>query len=628
MTPCEQDIADLSRAFDQAKHARDEGRIKDALRLVEGFTERLAAVSARYPLGPQPKCPVLSIVVLSHRDHPGIQRALEALAGDCAGETYEVIFVDDGNRVLFDSVAQHFSSFLGVATPFNVGCAAGRNLGALLGSGTAVVFLDDDGVIEPGCIAALRRCIEKTGAVGVRGKVVPHDGGIGQSHYDLGTVRKPSFINCEGVSIWRREVFLQSGGFNPVLAGHEGIDLCARLWRLHGPLAFVYEPEAILRHNYVDHEADVELKRASFARNRTFVEFSSIEPFLVASSLAKLSQRKAIRRLATKIWDRAVAVPDNSSEAVTLLVIGGQDQANLGAFNDALKQHRNQNFQLIFIDCSDDGSGSAQMRIEWQRNDQLNCLDGASLTAGAALNLAISHARNDVCLLSYVEDLNTVGRVDLTLAHFAADPDVACVSFLSFNEAAVLGKSDDLLEGWPSDVNLIALFGSEPDWSTFAFRKSRFSEPLDADGPVDPLPTWFRKNVVSARIRGFACPIPLVYSTRPKPDAAARLEVMEWAYSRLLGQISKDDRLAMSVLSGSTIGQTNERLLRIFSRRVLRRNSSAMLYDQAALTQCLSTRMKRLGGSPNETQKKWTGRRSFLQRLKQHFRRVFRAERS
>ena len=608
----EQDVADLRRAFDAAREARTKGRFDDALRLVEGFTERLAEVSARHLFGQPPTRPGLSIVVLSHRDHPDVDRALEALAADCAGQTHELILVDDGNSALFDSAKRHFPSFLGLKPPFSIGCAAGRNLGALLARGPAVTFLDDDGIIEPGCLAALQLCMAETGAVAVRGKVVPHTGGIGEGHYDLGAVRRPTFINCEGVSIWQRDCFLQAGGFNPLLAGHEGNDLCARLWRFHGPLAFVYEPDAILRHDYASDIAHVDLKRAAIADNRAFVEFSSREPFRVASGIGNLLRRKHASRLVTRIWDRGSTAASKLDDWVSILVVTSDSRTHLEAFSESLRRQQNQRFELVFVDQSPGNRNAAAMRQVWSDDDRLICLDGSSMTAGAALNLAMSHARHDICLLSYVEDISTVRRIDLTLAHLAADPGAACVSFLTFNEAEVFGRMAGSDKDGLNDVNLRILPGSEPEWSTFAFRKTLFTVPFEAAAEVDLHRTWLWRNLESTVIRGLVDPTPLVYSPRPPPDAAARLQLMESA------------RRTISILSGTTAGRGGAELLRVFSQRVLLRNASADLYDQRILRRFLSRQLKRLGGEalspPSKGQKMQAGGWSLVRWLRRRFR--------
>jgi hypothetical protein len=280
-------------------------------------------------------------------------------------------------------------------------------------------------------------------------------------------------------------------------------------------------------------------------------------------------------------------------DRVSILVVTSNGQACLEAFNESLRRQKNQRFELVFVDRSPGNPNAAAMRHLWSDNDRLICLDGSSLTTGAALNLAMSHARNDICLLSYVEDISTVRRVDLTLAHLAVDPGTACVSFLTFNEAEVFGRVAS--RSGLNEINLRMLLGIEPDWSTFAFRKSLFNVPFEAATEVDLYRTWLWQNLNSTVTRGLVVPTPLVYSPRPPPSAAARLQLMEWAYARLLGGLDDDDRRAISILSGTTPDRDEAELLRDFSRRVLLRNASAHLYDRRTLRQFLSSQLKNLG---------------------------------
>lgn len=258
----------------EAKARFSTGRFASAQTLLAGFTEDTLAAAKVRPFGRQPTDPVASIVVVSHRDHAGVESGLSSIARQIEAARFEVILVDNGNASLARLGRKLFRAGINIEVGFNAGCSGARNVGAAVARAPFLIFLDDDGITGEGCIDALLDCIHSTGAVAVRGRVEPLTSpDLKGAHYDLGRARVPALITCEGVSVWNREAYLAAGGFDPLLAGHEGVALCARLWRFHGPAGFVYEPSAVLFHDYAPDAKGTVRKTGATGRASTISTF-------------------------------------------------------------------------------------------------------------------------------------------------------------------------------------------------------------------------------------------------------------------------------------------------------------------------------------------------------------------
>ena len=116
-----------------------------------------------------------------------------------------------------------------------------------------MIFVDDDGFVNEGAIENLIEVIKKHDAVMVRGRVVPKSqAGISAKHYDLGDNIISAGPNTKCLLICQRDEYIKHGGFDTLLAGHEGWALCSKMYPFHGPDAFLYAPQAIIRYDYAN----------------------------------------------------------------------------------------------------------------------------------------------------------------------------------------------------------------------------------------------------------------------------------------------------------------------------------------------------------------------------------------
>lgn len=591
----------LEATFRQAMDQMQAGSHAEADALLLGFSDKVASVSTSWQIGENPTSPAASIIVVSYKMVSGIEPAIAAIASQARDENCEVILIDNGNDELEAIGRRHLDGARMVKAPFQTGASVGRNLGAFFANSEHLIFIDDDGVIEAGFVESLLRAARETGSVGIRGRVVPlTEGTYKPAHYDLGDRRLPTFVSVEGASIWQRGPYRAAGGFHPLLYGHEGLDLCARLFRFHGPFAFFYEPSAVLRHDFADDPNAQEVKLARYARNTAFVESRSPKAWGIRSRVSALALDGRSAYLAAR--HRPVPfVPEASP--VSILTTARNAAQWLDEYTASWKAQTQANFQLVFVD---DGStdGTAE-RIEslWRGDDRLTLVQNPAQGRGTALNTALAHAAHEVCLIADADDLSTPERIIRTTETFRRNPDVDYLSFLAFNE-------DELLRIGPphspfiTDMEVRALFGMPASFPTFAFRKSRFPYPFDATLPGGSDCRWLKTNLAETGAVGRLVHEPLVYYRRHEGQITkqhnpaqqmVRHELIHWGFGRVLGPLSDIDRDIIAALtSGKALTLASPVDAVGWVASFLDKNNHVGLYDPTVVGQVLLERLEKL----------------------------------
>jgi len=200
-----------------------------------------------------------------------------AAAESVYAQTYddvELVFVSDGNPDVFERFEADFGDRDDVrlhCNDENRGLLVSRNNGAEVATGDIVAFLDDDALAHPEWLARLVAAYENHDAIAAGGKMTPMwvDGEarflpeefyflIGATHRGFGNgVDQPGEVrNTNGSNIsFRREVFLDLGGFDANIGGRKGdanlqggeTELCERLREEYGQGVY-YVPDAEVAH--------------------------------------------------------------------------------------------------------------------------------------------------------------------------------------------------------------------------------------------------------------------------------------------------------------------------------------------------------------------------------------------
>lgn len=197
-----------------------------------------------------------AVVLLVRDGRHRVGRPLERLRA--LPEQPEVVVVDNGSADgTPDFVAERFPHVRVVALGENRG-AAGRNAGVAAAPTQYIAFAEDDSWYEPGALARAADVLDAHPRVGLLNAhvLVGADRRPEPLHADMVDTPVPddpalpghrilSFL--EGVSIVRRDAFLDAGGFDPrLLIGgpeeHLAAELLRRGWELR------YLPDVVARH--------------------------------------------------------------------------------------------------------------------------------------------------------------------------------------------------------------------------------------------------------------------------------------------------------------------------------------------------------------------------------------------
>jgi GT2 family glycosyltransferase len=284
----------------------------------------------------------VAVVIPSWNSAGLLPRCLDSLGGQ--GVDIELMVVDngssDGSAALLEQRGVPH-----IALPENVGFAAAVNLGAARTRAAAVLALNADTVLEPGCLALLLDALEadpRLGGVQPRllqlegdgealdpaaarlysaGQALSADGralerGAGQPQPPRRPAAHEVFGVCGAACLLRRQLFTDLGGYDEsYFAFYEDVDLNVRAriagWR------FAYVPEAVVWHvGNASWQAGFDRPGAEnarlVARNRlaTQVKFmpAATIPRIAAVEVGALARAAAQRRLRATLAGKLAAL--------------------------------------------------------------------------------------------------------------------------------------------------------------------------------------------------------------------------------------------------------------------------------------------------------------------------------
>lgn len=191
----------------------------------------------------------VSVIIVTYNRTQDLTGCLESLAKqDCAD--FETVVVDNGEND-FEVFKQYVDQY--VKCPINFVLSEGRNIGACCAKGRIIAFLDDDALVPPNYISSIKTAFETYDIFGLRGKALlksDPDANKEPRGYNLGNSAFPTFCDMEGNSAFLREVYISLDGMDPLLFGHEGIDLTYRIIEEYGVVnKIIYWPDTIIYHD-------------------------------------------------------------------------------------------------------------------------------------------------------------------------------------------------------------------------------------------------------------------------------------------------------------------------------------------------------------------------------------------
>ena len=175
--------------------------------------------------------PSISIIVISWRLHPDTLKNFQLLEKQ-RDQNFELIFVDNGAKENeFDSLKPFINTYVSLSR--NTGAYVARNIGSIFTSSDKLLFLEDDGLPFDDFIKEHLKIFENYNIIALRGKYIPKtDNALNnaQSHYDLGEIPIPYYLNLEGnLSIIAKNFFQVNGFSDEIIYGFGGGDLAYKL---------------------------------------------------------------------------------------------------------------------------------------------------------------------------------------------------------------------------------------------------------------------------------------------------------------------------------------------------------------------------------------------------------------
>jgi glycosyltransferase involved in cell wall biosynthesis len=182
-------------------------------------------------------------VIIPTIGRPTLTRAVESVLSQAfTADDFEVIVVNDSGRPLAKADWQQSERVRVINTNRRERSVA-RNTGAAIANGDYLHFLDDDDWLAPDALENLRTVAQTSDAAWLYGSsqlMDRHGKPIFQLHHGLSgncfiQTMAGEWIPLQS-SLIKAEMFFAIGGFNPLIAGTEDIDLLRRI-SLHSDIA-------------------------------------------------------------------------------------------------------------------------------------------------------------------------------------------------------------------------------------------------------------------------------------------------------------------------------------------------------------------------------------------------------
>jgi glycosyltransferase involved in cell wall biosynthesis len=197
--------------------------------------------------------PVLSIVIVAYKTQNALIDCIESILSQIDPRS-ELIVVDNGGNEPVQKKLLELN-LLYIKNPQNLILSEGRNIGVSFARGDILVFIDDDALVAQNYLDSIFTAFDTQDIFALRGKVLPktHRRDIVKiSHYNLGKKPINAIINTEGNSAVLKKIYNDFNGMNPLLFGHEGMELSFRIYKEYGIEKIIYWPDTVIYHDYAN----------------------------------------------------------------------------------------------------------------------------------------------------------------------------------------------------------------------------------------------------------------------------------------------------------------------------------------------------------------------------------------
>lgn len=502
----------------------------------------------------------VTVCIVAHQESEEVKVLLQTI-GDLSSNTdFSFCLVSNSDRDLFEHCALP-SATRKICIGANLGASLGRNAAIHSCGSEYIIFIDDDGLTTTDCIRSLFETAQKYDATGVRGRVIPRGSFLETpAHYDRGDFIIPHYMDIEGMTLWRMDA-LKKHNFDPLLYGHEGLDLTARLYPYYGPNAFLYDPNAILLHDFGSAQGKGAEKWARMKQNDIYLAQSNPEIEKIKKTFRNYSNAP-LNRHALKVRQDLIALPRPCSpdQEVTIVTTCYNGASFVAKYAESLKRQTDKNFSIVFVDDGSDDGTEFLARKALESFDRVKLIRTDHVGRGAALNVALSNVDTDIVLIADIDDIPAPQRVDWTRRVYNANPGFQAVGFgICDKSNAIREQSPYCLT--PTSLRNRALLGMPMPFPAFSFRKSALTLPFDENlkGGIDC--HWLFHNIIFNQVDGVFYPTSLVYYEVHDDQISAgnngiqksiKAGSLQAYYQSILGLDEKVDSDGFELLTGET----------------------------------------------------------------------------
>lgn len=233
--------------------------ISNSIKLIKNFGEVITS-------------PNLSVIIVTWNRENELIECLNALEHQIEKQL-DIIIVDNGSSNLSNYEGRNLK-YIQLIRNFRPSFA--RNIGLHFARARIVAFLDDDAVPDRRWAEKILSSFKNNKIIALRGKIISKNAkniyNLLTTHYDLGKVIIPSFIDTEGNCAFDKEKLLKVHGFNPQIFSSEGLELTYRLIGNKNICLSIYDPSVVIYHNFCDSFLHFLSKYIRYGKNSKILE--------------------------------------------------------------------------------------------------------------------------------------------------------------------------------------------------------------------------------------------------------------------------------------------------------------------------------------------------------------------